>query len=122
ATTNTVTNTFFVADPMVVTLTSPANGLTVNNSTPLTGVATVSGGSAPYSVQFYLDNSPNGAAVTTSPYERNFGALFVGDHAVRATVTDAKGWVSNSVAHTVHVTGPLGVTLTPTNGASLNFG
>ena len=36
--------------------------------------------------------------------------------AIRANVTDGHGWASNSTA-IVHITGPLGATLTPTNGA-----
>src|SRR6185436_5313775 len=92
------------------------------NATSVTGSATVSGGTAPYSVQFYLDNTPNGSPITSGSFERNFGPLFVGDHTVRASVTDAKGWVSNTVAHTIHITGPLGVSLTPTNGSTFNYG
>src|SRR6185436_4345115 len=41
---------------------------------------------------------------------------------IRAVVTDASGWTSNSLVSTVHITGPLGVALTPTNGTSYNFG
>jgi hypothetical protein len=122
ASTNTMTNTFFVADAIGFSLTSPANGATVDHTIAVLGSATVAGGTAPYSVQFYLDSIPSGLAVTSSPFERNFGALFVGDHTISATVTDARGWVSNSLIHSVHVTGPLGVTLTPTNGASYVFG
>jgi acid phosphatase type 7 len=122
ATTNTLTNTFFVADPIGIALTSPANGATFDSTTSVIGAATVSGGTPPYSLQFLLDNIPNGPAISSAPFERNFGALFVGDHTIRAQVTDSKGWVSNSIVHAVHVTGPLGVTLTPANGASFNFG
>jgi len=122
ASANSRTNTFIVADPVVLDLTAPVNDATFDNTTEVSAMATVSGGTAPYWVQFYLDNLPNGAAVTSAPYERNFGALFVGDHAIKATVTDARGWVSNSLAATIHINGPLGVNLTPTNGASYNFG
>ena len=73
-------------------------------------------------MQFYLDNVPNGGLVATAPFQHDFGPLFVGDHLVRASVADSRGWVSNSVAATVHITGPLGATLAPTNGASFNFG
>jgi Big-like domain-containing protein/calcineurin-like phosphoesterase family protein/purple acid phosphatase-like protein/immunoglobulin I-set domain protein len=122
ASTNTMTNTFLVADAITLTLDSPANGAIFDNTTSVTGTASIIGGTSPYSVQFYLDNVATGLLLTSSPYERNFGALFVGDHTIRATVTDSRGWVSNSAIHTVHITGPLGVTLTPTNGASFVFG
>ena len=122
ATANSRTNTFFVADPIVLTLTAPMHDATFDNTLEVSATATVAGGTAPYSVQFYLDNLPNGAAATFAPYGRNFGALFVGDHTIRAAVTDARGWVSNSLAATIHITGPLGVALNPTNGARFNFG
>jgi hypothetical protein len=119
---NSTTNTFLVADPIVLDLTAPVNDATFDNITEVVALATVAGGTAPFLVQFYLDNAPNGAAAASAPYERNLGALFVGDHTISATVSDARGWVSNSLAATIHITGPLGVSLTPTNGASYNFG
>ncbi len=119
---NSATNTFSVADPIVFTLTAPPDGSTFAHTNPVLGKATIAGGTAPYSVQFYFDNLPSGAAVTFPPYERNFGNLPVGDHTIRATVTDAKGWVSNSAVHTVHITGPLAASLTPANGSVFPFG
>lgn len=118
----TATNTFLVADPISFALTTPTDNTTVDTSVPITAAATVSGGTEPYSVQFYLDGVANGPPITSTPYERNLGTLFVGDHTIRATVTDANGWVSNSAIHTVHISGPLGAALTPTNGASYSFG
>lgn len=120
--TNSVTNIFSVAEPIAATLTSPAPDATFDNLTPVTGAGTVSGGTAPYAVQFFLDGSANGGPITSPPYEYNFGALPVGDHAIRASVTDARGWSSNSATHTVHITGPLAVTLAPTNGTTYNYG
>ena len=122
ASTNSMTNTFFVADPITFALTAPANNASISDTTPVTGTATVFGGTAPYSVQFFLDNVASGAPVVSSPYERNFGLLFPGDHTIKAVVTDARGWVSNSLINTIHITGAAGVTLTPTNGASFVFG
>src|SRR6185295_16630658 len=90
--------------------------------TEVIGSATVLGGAAPYSLQFYLDNVAQGGALVSPPFTRNFGTLPVGDHSVRAAVTDAHGWTSNSLASVIHVTGPLGGTLAPTNGASYVFG
>ena len=120
--TNSLTNTFRIADPIALALTSPADNTTLDNLTPVTGVTSVGGGTPPYSVQFFFDNSPSGPALTSSPYERNFGALLAGDHTIRATVTDARGWVSNSLVSTVHITGPLGASLVPTHGAVFSYG
>jgi hypothetical protein len=80
ASTNSLTNTFYVADPIAFALTAPTDGATVDNLTPVTGKATLSGGTAPYSVQFFFDDLPSGAPVISFPYEHDFGALPVGDH------------------------------------------
>jgi len=120
--TNSVTNTFSVVDPLTFALTAPLDGATLGYTTPVSATATVSGGTAPYRVQYYLDDAASGPPVTSPPYERNFGILFVGDHSIRATVTDGKGWVSNSLVSTIHIEGPLAVMLTPTNGSSFAYG
>lgn len=122
ASTNSTTNTFFVANPIAFTLTAPTNNATFEDTSIVTASATVSGGSAPYSVQFYLDDVANGAPVTSVPYEGSLGTLFVGDHTVRATVTDAHGWASNSLVSTIHIDGALAAILTPTNGSSFIYG
>lgn len=121
-TATSLTNTFVVADPLICTLATPANNATFDHTTAVNATATVTGGAPPYSVQFYLDDATNGAPVTTAPYERNFGPLFVGDHTVKAVARDVNGWGSTSAVATVLITGPLAVTLTPTNGATYNFG
>jgi lysophospholipase L1-like esterase len=119
---NSGTNTFRVADPICFVMTAPTNDAIFTHTSNVFGNATVAGGTTPYSVQFYLDNLPGGAAVISPPYQHNFGGLPVGDHTVRATVTDARGWVSNSLVHTVHITGPLAANLAPTNGSAITFG
>jgi lysophospholipase L1-like esterase len=120
--TNSVTNTFSVVNPLAFALTAPLDGAIFEHTTPVSATATVSGGTAPYRVQFYLDDVPSGAVLALPPYERNFGILFAGDHTIRATVTDAKGWVRNSLVSTIHIEGPLAAILTPTNGASFGYG
>ena len=122
AVTNSMTNTFMVADPIGVALATPADGATFDYLTSVEGAATVAGGIAPYGVQFYLDGVAHGAPVAAAPYAHDFGPLFVGDHMIQARVTDATGWASNSAAHTVHITGPVGVLLSPTNGSVFNYG
>jgi len=105
--TNSLTNTFFVVDPISLTLTDPVDGATFENPTSLLGLATVSGGTGPYSVQFYLDNLTDGSPETLAPFRHDFGTLSGGDHTITATVTDAKGWVGDSLASIVHITDTL---------------
>jgi len=120
--TYSATNTFTVVNPIAFALTGPLDGSAFDHTTPVTGAASVSEGTPPYSVQFYLDDAPAGPAVISPPYQRNFGALFVGAHTVRATVIDAKGWLSNSLVSGIQITGPLATILRPTNGSSLAYG
>jgi lysophospholipase L1-like esterase len=65
---------------------------------------------------------PTGAPVNSPPYEQNLGGMPVGNHTIRAIVTDASGWMSNSLVHTVLITGPLAASLTPTNGLVFDLG
>src|SRR5947209_9079931 len=106
---NSLTNTFVVAAPISFNLTAPVDGAMIDHNSSVTVSASVSGGTAPYAVQFYLDDAPTGGSVTSAPYSRNLGALFVGDHSLRATVSDARSRVSNSLVRTIHITGPLSV-------------
>lgn len=122
ASATSATNTFSVADPILVTLTAPAQGATLDYLTPVEGAATVSGGTPPYAVQYYVDNVPRGSPVTAEPYAQSLGFLLPGERAIKVIARDARGWGSTSLVHTVHVIGPLGVTLTPTNGTAYNYG
>ena len=88
---NSLTNTFVVAAPINFLLTGPIDGASIDHNTSVFGTASVSGGTAPYSVQFYLDGAAIGGPLTSAPYSRNFGPIFVGDHTVTAIVTDANG-------------------------------
>jgi lysophospholipase L1-like esterase len=116
-----ITNSFSVADPIAFALVAPTNGSTIAYTNSVLGVTTVAGGSVPHSVQFYLDGVPV-PPITSPPYEHDFGFLPVGNHTVRASVTDAKGWVSNSVLNTIYIDGPIAASLTPSNGTIIGFG
>jgi hypothetical protein len=122
ATSTTSTNTFTIVPPLTVNLTTPADGASFDHEVSVVGAAAVSGGTPPYAVQFYLNDLANGAADLAAPFEVSFGKLFVGDSSVRATVTDGRGWVSNSAFALIHITGPLGVELTVSNGTAYLFG
>jgi len=118
-TTNTLTNTFFVVAPMAVAITAPTNGATFDRLVNVIGTATVSGGTDPYSVQFFVDGVSHGSPVTSAPYTRDFGTLSIDSHTISATVTDGRGWRSNSVPVIFRVTAPLGALFAPVSGASL---
>jgi hypothetical protein len=51
-TAGTLTNTFAVVDLINFALTQPANGASIDYQTSVVGVTTLSGGTAPYAVQF----------------------------------------------------------------------
>jgi len=72
ATATSATNTYFVADPIALALTSPTNNASYDHNTSVPGSATVSGGTSPYTVQFFLDASAVGAPLTTPPYTIDF--------------------------------------------------
>ncbi len=116
------TNTFVVAEPIAISLIAPPNGASYEFGTNIAAVATVNGGTAPYAVQFFLDDVASGEPDTAAPFERDFGLLGVGSHTIRAVATDARGWASNSVTSAITISGAVAVTLFPTNGAEFNFG
>ncbi|MBN2508110.1 MAG: metallophosphoesterase [Verrucomicrobia bacterium] len=116
------TNTFQVLDPITLTLVAPAQDAMFDHLTRVAGTVTVTGGTPPYAVQFFLDDTPSGDPLTAEPYAHDFGLLFVGDHTVSARVTDARDWVSNSPVHTIHISGPVAAILSPADGTTYNYG
>jgi len=120
ASTNSVTNSFFVVDPIAVTLTAPANEESFVNPTSLPAMATVSGGTAPYLVQYYADNLTSGGPAASPPYSHDLGLLASGDHTIWAAVTDAHGWVSNSTPSLIHVIDTIPPSITSVIANDLN--
>jgi acid phosphatase type 7 len=118
----TATNNYTVVTPLSVTLSGPANGASFDRLVNIGATCEVSGGTSPYTVRFYTNSVLVGLAdgSSGSTYYKSLGTFAVGaTPAIRATVTDAKGWVSNSAVSAITITGPLSVTLTsPTGGAS----
>ena len=104
-----MTNVFSVANPIAFELVAPTTGSTIAYTNSVQAFATVSGGTAPYSVQFYLDAVPFAPPVTSPPFQHDFGVLARGTHTVRATVTDAIGWVSNSAVNSIQIDNPITV-------------
>jgi hypothetical protein len=103
--TNSVTNTFYVADPIALTLTSPANGGTFESSLFIMATCTVAGGRAPYAVQFYSNNVALGtAAFDGTSYWANLGRFGIGaGYQIQAVATDASGWVNHSAVASITV-------------------
>jgi hypothetical protein len=116
------TNSITVLPALSITLTSPADGATIDHQLNVIATASVSGGTQPYSVQFYVDGEPAGNALTEPPFSANLGRLFVGPHTVQARVRDGRGWESASLEHQINISGPLAVQLLPGDGTRLNFG
>ena len=111
------TNTFSIANPIALTITSPLDGSIFQYTNNVLGFVSISGGTSPYIVQFLFNGAAAGPFLASAPYEYNFGGLPVGDHTISAIVIDAKGWVSNSIPVRVHIDGPLAAILTPANGS-----
>jgi parallel beta-helix repeat protein len=88
----------------VVVITSPSGGATVSGSVSLTASATDTQ-STIASVHFYLDNSPLGSAVTSSPYVITWDTtqLSDGNHSLSGKATDAAGNTATSAAVAVTV-------------------
>ena len=86
--------------PPTVSITAPANGLIVSGTTALTATATDNVGVA--KVQFVVDGSPLGPALTVGPYSFSLNTLTLSNtaHTISAAAYDAAGneaWSSVTV-------------------------
>src|ERR1019366_5543139 len=90
--------------PPVVSMTAPAAGATVSGSA-VTVSATATDNVAVGSVQFLLDGSALGSAVTASPYQISWDSTKVanGSHQLSALATDTSGNKATSAVVTVTV-------------------
>lgn len=104
------------------TMTAPANLATVSSTVPVTATATSTVGIS--SVQFYLDGSPLGSAVTSSPYTISWNTLTASDgsHTLYSQATDNNSNIASSSEITIIVDNtPPAVSITfPTGGATLS--
>lgn len=103
--------------PPSVNLLTPANGASIfpNTAVSLAATATSAGGSIA-SVQFYVNGSPSGGAITTTPYTTTFTPTAPGAYTIDAIATDDRGntTVSNSATITAAFATPT-VTITSPN-------
>ena len=114
------------ANGLSVSITSPTSGATVSGTVSVTAIA--SGSSAISSVQFQVDGSNMGAAVTSAPYSSslNTKTLSAGKHSLTAVATDAANNKATSPGISITVnnssgTNPPTVSITsPASGASVS--
>jgi hypothetical protein len=92
--------------PPVVSLTSPADGVTVNPSTPVNIAATASDmdGTIKY-VDLYVDGVKVGSD-TMSPYTFTWQSAAIGTHTVKAIAYDDDGASATSPQRTITVVSP----------------
>jgi hypothetical protein len=97
--------------PPTVSITAPASGATISATTTVSANATDNVGVA--SVQFTLDGSNLGSALTTSPYQVSWNTTTAsnGAHLVSAVARDAAGNVGNAT--------PVSVTVSNSGGSAL---
>lgn len=111
-------------DAPAVEIVSPSNNATVNKGQNITISAIAQAKGSVTSVEFFYDNAPV-VSDTVSPYSTEFtipADAAIGDHSIKAVVTDNKG-KSSSDTITVKVsnTSSVSVSMTsPTNGQSLS--
>ena len=89
-------------------VTSPANGQGLSNVSPVSASATVTYGTAPFTVTFQkkLDSETEFTTVssdTTAPYTADLGMLPVGTYQVRVMVTDADSATVTSAPNSFNV-------------------
>jgi hypothetical protein len=83
----------------VVSLTSPAANGTISSTVSVAATATAAGTATIASLQFQLDGSNLGPALTTAPYTTswNTSTAMNGTHSLTATATDSSGNTGSSV-------------------------
>ena len=110
----TVSQLVYDATPPTVSITSPANGTAVSGSA-VNLTATASDNVAVASVQFTVDGSLVGPAITASPYAMMWDSTSVapGNHSVSAIATDTAGNTATASPITVTVS-------TSTSGTATN--
>ncbi len=100
-----------------VNLLTPATGASVfpNTAVSLAATATSAGGTIS-SVQFYVNGSPSGGSITSTPYTTTFTPTAPGSYTIDAITTDDRGntAVSNSATITAAFATPT-VTITSPN-------
>jgi hypothetical protein len=102
--------------PPTISLTSPANGATVTGTVTVSASASDNVGIA--SVQFLLDGSSLGSAITQAPYTLSWDSTSAsnGSHAIGAIAKDAAGNTGAAVTATVTVSNSTNPPPGATNG------
>jgi hypothetical protein len=96
--------------PPTVSIAAPANGANVSGTTTVSANATAAGGASVASVQFTLDGSNLGSALTASPYQTAWDTTTAanGSHLLSAVAWDTSNNSATAIAVTVSVSNPTG--------------
>jgi predicted GH43/DUF377 family glycosyl hydrolase len=108
--------------PPTVSLTVPSSGATVGGSA-VTLTATASDNVAVANVQFKVDGTNIGSAITSSPYTTTWNSTGVADgaHTLYAVAEDASGnYATSSISVTVDNTPPVVNTTVPSSGSTVS--
>jgi len=99
-----------------VSITAPTSGSTVSGSIAVAATASAGTGNTIASVQFQVDGSNMGSAVTSVPYAQSLNtmALTAGQHSLTAVATDSASNQTTSAAVAVTVNNGGGSTTPPT--------
>ncbi|CAM5399753.1 Ig-like domain-containing protein [Leifsonia shinshuensis] len=94
--------------PPSVRVTSPAAGSSVSGTVPLTVTATANAPASVASVQYLLDGSPLGPALTAAPFGFSWtvGSTPPGPHRLSARVTDTTGLMDTAPVDAITVAPP----------------
>jgi hypothetical protein len=112
-----------ISSKPVVTLESPVDGLRVpaGSTISLSATAKPAPGKQISTVQFYINGSPFGAALTSEPYNLSYTLPTGGEYSVRVVATDSKG-ISSSDSAEITAAPPQGegpsVAITQPSGAN----
>jgi hypothetical protein len=101
-------------------VTVPANGAAYLVGSAIPATATVQNGTAPYTVEFFLNNGSGFVSQGTdmeAPYTKNLTGLAIGSYSLKTTVTDSTSATDDSPTRTFTVsnTGPTNLVAVPGN-------
>ena len=99
-----------------VVITAPTSGATVSGAIAVSATASAGTGTTIASVQFQIDGSNMGSAVTSAPFSQSLNtmALTGGQHSLTAVATDSANHQTTSAVVTVMVNNGGGSTTPPT--------
>ena len=106
--------------PPTVSITSPASGQTVTGTISIS--ANAADDVAVTGVQFFLDGSAMGAALTTVPYTSSWNTATVanGTHTLTAVATDTAGFITTSGSVLITISNTISLVIPTNNWVNVN--